>query len=141
MYEGLKNLEAVLSEAKKKIADEGKNELGKAFVELFDKHPTLKAVKWTQYTPYFNDGSPCEFGINEWSAKIDERKSKYDDDDEDGDSSFVGEYEMEGGESLKDDIAALFRVASEEAFESSFGDHVKVVATREGFDVEEYSHD
>ena len=141
MYEGLKNLEAALSEAKKKVTEQGKGELSKAFVELFDKHPTLKAVKWTQYTPYFNDGSPCTFGINEWSAKIDGRKSKYDDDDEDGDSSFVGEYELERSEALKDDIDALFRVASEEAFEASFGDHVKVVATRDGFDIEEYSHD
>lgn len=23
------------------------------------------ALGWTQYTPYFNDGAPCEFGLND----------------------------------------------------------------------------
>jgi hypothetical protein len=30
----------------------------------------VEAVGWTQYTPYFNDGEPCEFGIHEVGVKI-----------------------------------------------------------------------
>lgn len=26
--------------------------------------PGVTAVSWTQYTPYFNDGDPCEFSVN-----------------------------------------------------------------------------
>lgn len=25
----------------------------------------VKAIKWRQYTPYFNDGEPCEFSVRE----------------------------------------------------------------------------
>lgn len=33
--------------------------------ELFNKHPLLQSFSWTQYTPYFNDGDICSFGVNE----------------------------------------------------------------------------
>lgn len=31
---------------------------------IFEKHPTLEYISWTQYTPYFNDGEACEFSVN-----------------------------------------------------------------------------
>ncbi|ASR77595.1 hypothetical protein SEA_PARADIDDLES_125 [Streptomyces phage Paradiddles] len=34
------------------------------FIEALDKlldHPQVAKVRWTQYTPYFNDGEACEF--------------------------------------------------------------------------------
>lgn len=34
------------------------------FIEALDKllaHPKVSKVRWTQYTPYFNDGEACEF--------------------------------------------------------------------------------
>ena len=30
----------------------------------------VKKVRWTQYTPYFNDGDPCEFSLNEFTVKL-----------------------------------------------------------------------
>ena len=33
-------------------------------LELFIKHPKIKGFSWVQYTPYFNDGEPCEFGVS-----------------------------------------------------------------------------
>lgn len=32
-----------------------------AVAQLFDKHPIVEKIFWTQYTPYFNDGDACEF--------------------------------------------------------------------------------
>jgi len=32
--------------------------------------PGVEAIKWRQYTPYFNDGDACEFGINEPYVKF-----------------------------------------------------------------------
>lgn len=32
--------------------------------ELFEKFPTLEYFRWTQYTPYFNDGDECIFRVN-----------------------------------------------------------------------------
>lgn len=40
------------------------DELLKAFAEQFKANPTVKCMLWTQYTPYFNDGDPCTFGVN-----------------------------------------------------------------------------
>lgn len=34
-----------------------------AFKEFFERHPKVTAIGWTQYTPHFNDGEPCEFSI------------------------------------------------------------------------------
>jgi hypothetical protein len=45
----------------RKVFNEGLKEYAE---EIFKKNPKLKRFSWTQYTPYFNDGSPCEFGIN-----------------------------------------------------------------------------
>ena len=35
-----------------------------ALAQLIDVHPDIIAIRWTQYTPYFNDGDVCEFGVN-----------------------------------------------------------------------------
>lgn len=35
--------------------------------------PTMHSFGWTQYTPYFNDGEPCVFGVNEpWFRTVDD---------------------------------------------------------------------
>lgn len=36
------------------------------FTEAFDKG--IKAATWHQYTPYFNDGEPCEFSVYDLSV-------------------------------------------------------------------------
>lgn len=41
------------------------NELTSYFQDAFDKG--IKAISWQQYTPYFNDGEPCEFGVGDIS--------------------------------------------------------------------------
>ena len=41
--------------------------------EVFNSCPSLNTISWTQYTPYFNDGDPCIFNIqNEVSFSKDE---------------------------------------------------------------------
>ena len=49
------------SEAKKQFQAEATQLLKEEFKEFFKKVPEVKVIKWTQYTPYFNDGDPCEF--------------------------------------------------------------------------------
>lgn len=41
-----------------------KDGLREAAEDIFAAHPHLEAFAWRQYTPYFNDGEPCEFGIH-----------------------------------------------------------------------------
>ncbi len=58
-----------LQEAKKAYED-AKEKLGKdairaLFKDLFAAFPGMTAVEWAQYTPYFNDGDPCIFRLND----------------------------------------------------------------------------
>jgi hypothetical protein len=62
---------------------------------LSELEPLMRAVLddqyihsfgWTQYTPYFNDGDPCVFGVGEpWFRTVDDAKKADPDDDEDYD--------------------------------------------------------
>lgn len=41
----------------------GVQEMANEFTSLFEEVPDLVGFEWEQYTPYFNDGSPCEFTV------------------------------------------------------------------------------
>ena len=134
--------------------------------EFFDKNPGITALKWTQYTPYFNDGDACEFRVNEvtfTNASPEELDNV----------NHYGEYEGEDetvwaienisyglNSKYHANEAAKIRAAGgidesscqlidkmiqssemEEIMKEMFGDHVKITATRDGFDVDEYEHD
>lgn len=52
-------------EAARKLMIEQTGEALKEMVnEIFDAYPGLQSFGWTQYTPYFNDGDTCVFGVN-----------------------------------------------------------------------------
>lgn len=54
----------------KKIQEDGK-ELFKAEIQkLFETIPQLEDIRWIQYTPYFQDGDPCVFGVNDPYFKV-----------------------------------------------------------------------
>ncbi len=52
------------NEAKTKSIESIRADLQKEFA-LLSEQIGVKAVAWTQYTPYFNDGDECEFSVNE----------------------------------------------------------------------------
>lgn len=134
------------------------------FLELIDAvldTPGIEALKWTQYTPYFNDGEPCEFDVREGSVKLSEQFGTA----EEGDygDGWLDEYSVYGyttpgdygkenreyslnGHSTVEIKEALEKFnAATSSFESvaraNFGDHAEVTATKEGFSVEYYEHD
>lgn len=129
---------------KKRIEEEGEQALKDRFKDFFETHPNIQAVCWNQYTPYFNDGDSCTFSVNEFRAFFKE---------EDGAEIDV-EDEYDGGKSvwslsrsddpalklLSDELSTLSEIP-DDVLESIFGDHVQVKATREGFTVDDYSHD
>lgn len=75
-----------------KLASLGE-ETGKAIAEfLAAKLPPGFYLKWTAFTPYFNDGSPCEFSVNTPSVykltppeREEENEGEYEDDEDDDD--------------------------------------------------------
>lgn len=58
-----KELKAFLEENGQKMILDG-------FRNFFAKYPMVEKVSWTQYTPYFNDGDACVFGVNEPQVRV-----------------------------------------------------------------------
>ena len=70
---------------------QSKEILEQVVADLFDTCPEVHQIHWTQYTPYFNDGEECMFGVNEicWLLKSD--LDDWDDDFYDGSSIVTAE--------------------------------------------------
>lgn len=131
-----------IEEAKKRVQEAGKTAVAALFKAFFAEYPEVKAVGWTQYTPYFNDGDPCVFSVGEpylstKDADFSEVASLYDDDD--GGHGFEEGYALKG--KLKTACSRIEASMTSEIFEAAFGDHALVIATPAGFHVSEYSHE
>jgi hypothetical protein len=125
-----------------------------AFKEFFDSNPEVYVVGWRQYTPYFNDGDTCEFNCYAEYAFVSNAKDyeniewgEYSGDEEGvwiADSDYGDTNEDMIPESVianTNALRSLLAKIDEDVFLDMFGDHVQVFATREGFDVQDYSHD
>ena len=55
--------EAAQERERKRRQAEQEAALKASFVEFFAAHPEAAAIQWRQYTPYFNDGEACYFGV------------------------------------------------------------------------------
>lgn len=128
------------NELKKKLDEarqtSGKEMVLKAFTAAFEAAPDLLAIRWRQYTPYFNDGNPCYFRTGEpyfRFATMPEDSGDY----EDG----FGNPEQGTPEDLQANAAWAHLNIPDELYEEAFGDHVKVTVSRDGtYEVVEYSH-
>lgn len=144
-------------------------EINVVFENFFKENPEVKAIRWTQYTPYFNDGDECVFGVNEPSFFVGEFDSKkeydYDEIEEleqvvfkPGDwiyqsakektddpwySNLIKQYENQrkGLAEASESLKNLLE-RNDEVMEQVFGNHVEVTVVP-GKDpiVEEYEHD
>jgi hypothetical protein len=150
-------------ELKKKFQAEAQSLFKDITKEFFDKNPGINAVRWTQYTPYFNDGDTCEFNVNEpvfTNASEEELENvsawgEYEGEDETvwALESYVltgtSKWHEESREKVSNvDIDSCHMFAKminsnemEDVMLAMFGDHVVVTATRDGFDVTDYDHD
>lgn len=133
--------------------------------EFFDKNPGITAIIWTQYTPFFNDGESCVFSVGEpYFTNANEEQmddvtsyGEYEGEDEGvwsesdwiftSDSDYCRE-RREGMDFTQIDGRSISKFSSmiqssemEDVMEAMFGDHVRVVATRDGFDVQDHDHD
>lgn len=138
-----------LTSARKKIEDESRKQaqaiLKPGLRQFLVDNPEVAALRWTQYTPHFNDGDPCEFGVYDlYAAKVGEKRD--DNEDPEGDESgYQGSYhwkEMFGKGTAKEleKLEEVFQKAETE-LEAAFGDHVEVIVDRKGVHVNEYDHD
>lgn len=166
MSQKIEKLVTQIQELQNKIKVEGEVLFKDVFADFFAKHPLAKAVKWSQYTPYFNDGSPCTFSRNDAELRLDLEKyvgaSLEFLEGEDACHAYSLE-QFEGRtswntypEGLRTELTSeeqslladysslvksLWRDELEDLFQALFGDHVEVTVTAAGVTTEECDHD
>lgn len=137
-------------------------ELVPYFRAAFEKG--IKAISWRQYTPFFNDGEPCEFGVGDISYTSNPAvaaawlNEEYGDEDDRYDEQrniikdFVPtdfySYEEPWSEKYphpdgfkKGDITFPNMSEFEQVLNETFGDHTTVVVTPERVVQYEYEHE
>ena len=106
----------------------------------------VASIRWTQYTPYFNDGEPCEFGVYDLMLRFeDDEKNEY----HESHDGYCGIYSYKGSNSgLTKKNADIFHALEKclmqnpVLLELAFGDHAEITIDKEGnVEVEEYEHD
>lgn len=152
----------VFAQQKQEFANKAKEALEPIFTEFLEKNPKVRGIVWIQYTPYFNDGDPCEFGVNEPSFYLydsDQDTNDFDYDDDDlgrGYSARHKKWNYETKEFAPDYTLDTLGVSSancfqltklinnpnmEEVFQAAYGDGSKITVTRDGVKVTEWQHD
>lgn len=118
--------------------------------EFFRENPNLVSFSWTQYTPYFNDGDSCEF-----SAHTDYINFVFMDGDVEVECEDVGAWSLRDNSDYLDDVLKnsdqnrqtalkvieFLSTFSDDDYEVTFGDHVRVTVINGTIDVDSYEHD
>jgi hypothetical protein len=142
-------------EAKKKVfVEDLRKEFPTMFKELFDKSEKIESFGWRQYTPFFNDGDSCEFGVHASDPNIN-GSDMHDFDWYDwrvkyylrGDAHYANlltensKIDIEACKVVEEFISVIESIP-EEFLKDLFGDHVEVTISKDGtISVDEYDHD
>lgn len=140
-------------EFQREFQAKAREEIKKLFQKFWDMNPGVNAVVWTQYAPYFNDGEPCEFSVsdptftNAIGDDLDDiRWDYYQGEKEDiwAETLWGSKYSEANREGVnKESLEALSEMLCsnclEDVMRAMFGSDSKVIATRAGFEVLDYS--
>lgn len=144
IVEKIKAEMAAFDEKRKELTAQLKKDFPALLAPLFEKYPGVKNVRWTQYTPYFNDGDPCEFSTNAGYADINwDGEDDEDDEEEENEEAETTKAEaVEVPEEAEGEFQDVLSSIDDSFYKDLFGDHVEVTVKRDGtIDVEEYDHD
>lgn len=140
MSTALKQLKAEIENQQNLFKVKAQAAFKEATQEVFEAFPNLQSFSWTQYTPYFNDGHECVFGVRGDYPSIngvdgDEISEAWGYQDK--------HYPARNPELIPAQTAVKELLGSlpDEIYKDLFGDHVEVIVTRDGVTTEEYSHD
>lgn len=136
------------------IQEHGKKALSDSLSEFLNKYADVKCVKWTQYSPHFNDGDPCTFSVNEPELFFNDNEGAEEEDEDDENEGYSSwrlgyckEKNQENSSKITDEMIKDFDILSklicdnEDVCESVFGDGYEITATKEGITAKEYDHD
>lgn len=131
LVEKIKAELAAFDEKRKTLAAELQKNFPELFKGFFAKHTWVESFKWRQYTPYFNDGDECTFGVCQGYDDIDINEVNYWDDEN-----------REERKPVYEELSDILTSVPEEFYKDLFGDHVEVIINRNGaVETEEYEHD
>lgn len=158
-------------ELARKFQEQAQALFKETIAEFWKLNPGVNAVVWHQFTPFWNDGDTCEFSVHSptfTNATGDQLQyiqyGEFDPEDEEenetvwatdniqyvltGNSAWciADKQKILSGPAVNvESCTLLSKMLQSSEFENimkmMFDDHVKVIATREGFDVSEYEHE
>lgn len=142
MFNKLKKAQENIDELRRQMNERFKEEFKPAMREWLAATPEVEAIRWRQYTPWFNDGEPCEFSMKDIYYKPAEGVLNVDHEG-DYDDGFFTPWSYRGNPELADKLRELTKLlySFSDTFEVVFGDHVKVTVTTQEIEVTEYDHD
>lgn len=154
------NLLLKIEAAKEEASTNARKLFRPIFDEFFEKCPIIESIYWTQYTPYWNDGDECVFGVNDiyftnYVIEITESSHHPEDTYEDYENGdFVrGEHRLHYGrvgvleKLLTDEQKQLIMNISQlldhnnDVMELVFGNDAEIVVTKTDHTIYEYDHD
>ena len=133
----LENLVKVSKEIQDKMKKDGQQALVAGFKSVFDAHPELISFSWTQYTPYFNDGDACYFGVYEpdyFTFQGESGPEEYE---------YYDEVIEPDRQKIAGEIRSKFRVVEDlgENMKLICGDHSRVTLYADKIEIEEHEHE
>jgi hypothetical protein len=179
----ISKIQKQIEKLKNQISEDCQELFKLSYQEIFDNNPDFNSFSWTQYTPYFNDGDPCDFSAHTDYIRIDDdeeetslyelendlkelkRKDKVIKNLQKEIEGLIEQGKKEDDWEIKhkknridtlnslniedvekkykflNEINDLMQNMDQDVLETMFGDHAKVIVTREGAEVESYEHD
>lgn len=78
LKEKIKKTEIQIKKLKNQLVIDSEKLFNNCCVEIFKNNPEFTSFSWTQYTPYWNDGDPCNFYANTDYLYIDDEEEETD---------------------------------------------------------------
>lgn len=104
--------------------------LGSAMATFFSEHPEISEIRFTAYTPYFNDGDACEFSSNHQFPEFNGVNELN-----------LGREDRAALQSAGDRFRELMRPLGDDDIKQMFGDHVEVIITPTGVTTAHCEHE
>lgn len=156
MLERLVERYTELNRLREELVTEGMEIFERSLITIIRRYPAIEALWWTQYTPHFGDGSPRIFDVGSLHVKISglnyeiygDSLSLTNDDGNAGTENttkqvLTPEQIREAYPDMIKELSHLgdsLRQLSDMLYQR-FGDHRKIIATRDGVESEEFEHE
>ncbi|WP_297653652.1 hypothetical protein [Hydrogenophaga sp.] len=133
-----------------KLKTFGQDAFTEALAPFFEANPRIDGIVWSQYTPYFNDGDACTFGVHEpylVSASLKEEFPDYAEEYMHENALWISSYRAKDEDPndatrAMEGFGPIWADIPESVFLAVFGDHVQVLIERDGtVTVDEADHD